>query len=355
MATKYFILSGGALGIIGAFLVFAGNPGNMGVCAACFLRDTSGALGLHNVPTLQYLRPEILGLIIGGFLASVLWTKEFASKSSNSGFSSFFLGIFAMIGALVFLGCPWRAFLRLGGGDMSAIAGVLGLMGGVLLGMLFKKNGYDVGKIEPTNKSLGFLPVIFAVLALIALVFGLKMGENAPLFSSIKGPAALHANLWLSLIAGIVIGALMHKSKFCSVGAFARVFRGDFAMFWGVVAIIVGASIVNLALGQYKFGFTAQPIAHNDFVWNFLGMVLAGLCFSLSEGCPGKHLVQMGTGNLNSGIFIIGMVAGAAFSHNFLLASSPNGITAAAPYAVGLGFIFALYIGLLAKFKGIKA
>lgn len=351
MATRYFILSGGALGIIAAFLVFAGNPGNMGVCAACFLRDTSGALGLHRVATLQYLRPEILGLIIGGFLASILWTREFASKSSNSGFSSFFLGVFAMIGALVFLGCPWRAFLRLGGGDMSALAGILGLAGGVGVGMFFKSKGYKAGESEAAAKSLGYLPVIFALLALAALAFNLKLGDNAPLFSSEKGPAASHANLWLSLLAGIVIGVLMHKSKFCSVGAFARLFKKDFSMFWGVLAIIVGASIVNIALGQYKFGFTSQPIAHNDVLWNFLGMVLAGLCFSLSEGCPGKHLVQMGTGNLNSGIFIIGMVAGAAFAHNFLLASSQSGITAFAPYAVGLGFLFAIYIGLLNRVK----
>ena len=122
-------------------------------------------------------------------------------------------------------------------------------------------------------------------------------------------------------------------------------------MFWGVVAIIAFASIANLALGQYKFGFEAQSIAHNDFVWNFLGMVLAGLCFSLSEGCPGKHLVQMGTGNLHSGIFVIGMMAGAGFAHNFLLASSPAGITPYAPWAVGLGFVFAVYVGILNRAK----
>ncbi|KGT35980.1 membrane protein, partial [Campylobacter fetus] len=127
MNTKWFIVSGGVLGVLAALLVQAGNPGNMGICAACFLRDSAGALGFHKVEALQYLRPEILGLIIGGFLASLFWTKEFAPKSSPAAFSNFFLGVFAMIGTLVFLGCPWRAFLRLGGGDMTAIAGFLGL------------------------------------------------------------------------------------------------------------------------------------------------------------------------------------------------------------------------------------
>lgn len=351
MTTRYFIISGAVLGIVAAFLAYAGNPANMGICAACFLRDTSGALGFHSVQTLQYLRPELIGLVLGGFLASLFWTKEFAPKNSTATFSSFFLGVFAMIGALVFLGCPWRAFLRLGGGDMTAIAGFLGLAAGVGIGLFFKKNGYKVNESVSISKNIGFLPVIFSVLLLLALVFGLKIGENGALFSSVKGPAAQHAALFISLIGGLVVGVFMQKSKFCSVGAFARAYKGDFSMFWGVVAIIAFASIANLALGQYKFGFEAQPIAHNNFVWNFLGMVLAGLCFSLSEGCPGKHLVQMGTGNLHSGIFVIGMMAGAGFAHNFLLASSPAGITPYAPWAVGLGFVFAVYVGVLNRAK----
>ena len=69
-------------------------------------------------------------------------------------------------------------------------------------------------------------------------------------------------------------------------------------------------------------------------LWNFLGMTLAGLCFSLSYGYPGKHLVQMGAGNLSSALFVLGMGAGAAISHNFVLASSGASITAYAPYAV---------------------
>lgn len=253
-----------------------------------------------------------------------------------------------MIGALVFLGCPWRAFLRLGGGDMTAIAGFLGLGVGVGIGMFFKSKGYKAEESVVVSKTLGILPVVFSVILLLALVFGLKAGNGA-LFTSIKGPASQHATIVVSLIAGVLVGVLMHKSKFCSVGAFSRAFRGDFSMFWGVISIIVFASITNLALGQYKFGFEAQPIAHNDFIWNFLGMVLAGLCFSLSEGCPGKHLVQMGTGNLGSVIFVIGMMAGAGFAHNFLLASSGAGITAYAPYALALGFIFAIYLGLFSR------
>ncbi|WP_170019746.1 YedE family putative selenium transporter [Campylobacter sp. RM16190] len=346
---KWFIAAGGALGLLGAILVYLGNPGNMGVCAACFLRDTTGALGFHRAAVVQYVRPEIIGLIIGGFIASMFWTKEFAATTGSSPFTRFFLGAFAMIGCLVFLGCPWRAFLRLGGGDMTAIAGLLGLAAGVGVGIFFKKRGYALTEGERLPAAMGFLPTFIGVIMLLALVFGLKLGDNAPLFESAKGPGSQHAPIVASLVLSIIIGVLMQKSKFCSVGSFSRLFRKDFSMFSGIVSVIVFATIANIALGQYKFGFEAQPIAHNNYIWNFLGMVLAGLCFSLSEGCPGKHLVQMGAGNLSSVIFVIGMMAGAAVAHNFLLASSPSGITAAAPWAVVIGFIFAVYVGFFHK------
>ena len=47
-ATKWGIVTVGAfIGIFAALLQKLGNPGNMGVCVACFERDIAGALGLH--------------------------------------------------------------------------------------------------------------------------------------------------------------------------------------------------------------------------------------------------------------------------------------------------------------------
>ena len=56
--------AGVVIGLIAAALVFFGNPANMGFCIACFLRDTSGALGLHSAAAVQYIRPEIIGLVL---------------------------------------------------------------------------------------------------------------------------------------------------------------------------------------------------------------------------------------------------------------------------------------------------
>lgn len=344
------IVSGVTLGVVAAFLVHFGNPGNMGVCAACFLRDSAGALGFHRAAVVQYLRPEIIGLIVGGLLCSLFWTKDYKSQNTSSPFLLFFLGVFAMIGCLIFLGCPWRAFLRLGGGDMSAIAGVVGLVCGVYCGRFCKKRfGYTLADETESNKAMSAIPIAISLLLLLALVFGLKVGENGALFSSIKGPGSQHAPIWIALAGGVLIGIVMRKSKFCSVGAFAKIADREYAMFGGVIAIIVGATIANLALSQYHLGFTNQPIAHNEFVWSFLGMMLAGFCFSLSQGCPGKHLVNMGSGNLGSSIFIIGMMAGGSIAHNFSLASSGAGASSFAPYALIAGFAFCIFAGVTNK------
>ena len=60
----------GCIGIIAVLLVLCGNPKNMGFCVACFIRDTAGALGMHNGHLVSYIRPEIIGLVLGSLLMS---------------------------------------------------------------------------------------------------------------------------------------------------------------------------------------------------------------------------------------------------------------------------------------------
>ena len=69
------VVAGAALGIVAPLLTYNGNPGNMGFCAACFLRDTAGALGLHRAAPLQYIRPELIGLVLGA-LASAYFLRN---------------------------------------------------------------------------------------------------------------------------------------------------------------------------------------------------------------------------------------------------------------------------------------
>ncbi|MBF1019679.1 MAG: YedE-related selenium metabolism membrane protein, partial [Lachnospiraceae bacterium] len=85
------IVAGLIIGVIASLLALFGNPKNMGFCIACFLRDTTGALGLHQAAPVQYIRPEIIGLVLGSCLLA-LGKKEFSPKGGSSPLTRFVLG-----------------------------------------------------------------------------------------------------------------------------------------------------------------------------------------------------------------------------------------------------------------------
>ena len=52
-------IAGAIVGVLAALLAYFGNPGNMAICVACFVRDIAGGLKLHSAAPVQYFRPEI--------------------------------------------------------------------------------------------------------------------------------------------------------------------------------------------------------------------------------------------------------------------------------------------------------
>ncbi len=354
-ATKWGIIGVGAfIGILAPLLQKLGNPGNMGICVACFERDIAGAVGIHRAGVVQYMRPEIIGFVIGALIAAYLF-KEFRPRSGSAPIVRFVLGAFAMIGALVFLGCPWRALLRLAGGDLNAVVGLFGLVFGIWIGTLFLKGGYNLGRSAKTYTSVGWLmPLI--MLGFLALMLAFPQvpaaAKNGILFYSLKGPGAMHAPLFVSLGVGLFIGFLAQRSRFCTMGAFRDLilFRQTH-LFSGLFALVVFAVLTNLVLGQFHGGFAGQPVAHMHHVWNFGGMVLAGLAFALAGGCPGRQLFLAGEGDGDAAVFVLGMIVGAAFSHNFGLASSPKGVGPHGIAAVIIGLLVCLFIGFTMRKK----
>lgn len=335
------IVVGALIGIIASLLQKIGNPPNMGICIACFERDIAGALALHRASVVQYLRPEIIGILLGSFFVS-LFAGEFKPRGGSATIIRFFLGFFAMIGALVFLGCPWRAFLRLAGGDLNALPGIAGLAFGIFIGTLFIRKGYNLGRMMPSSKAAaGYIMPAVMLVFLLLLVFNFKQ-----LFFSEKGPGSMHAPIVISLIAGLIIGVLAQRSRFCTMGSIRDILIvKDFHLFSGVAAFALAAFIMNLIFGQFRLGFNDQPVAHNLHIWNILGMTLSGLAFALAGGCPGRQLIMSGEGDSDAGIFVFGMIAGAAFSHNFAMASSPAGIGAFGAAGTIVGIIFCMIIG----------
>ncbi|MDP2873039.1 MAG: YedE family putative selenium transporter, partial [Bacillota bacterium] len=208
-AIRWGIISVGAfIGVFAALLQKWGNPGNMGICVACFERDIAGALGLHRAAVVQYMWPEIIGFVLGALIAAYLF-KEFRPRAGSAPIVRFVLGAFAMIGALVFLGCPWRAMLRLAGGDGNAIFGLVGLIGGIWVGTLFLKGGYNLGRSQATHTSVGWL-LPLTMLGFLVLIFIFPQVESQDksgvLFYSVKGPGSMHAPLFVSLVIGLFIG-----------------------------------------------------------------------------------------------------------------------------------------------------
>lgn len=328
---NWFVIAAGvAVGIAALVLTALGNPANMGFCIACFERDIAGAVGLHSAAKVQYLRPEIIGLVLGAFVMS-LATREFRAKAGSSPATRFVLGAFVMIGALVFLGCPLRMVIRLGGGDVNAVVGLIGFVIGIAVGVLFLKKGFTLKRAYAVSKVEGtVLPVVMLGL----LILGLAV--PALFRASTEGPGSKHAPALIALVIAVVVGALAQKARLCMVGGIRDVmlFR-DANLLYGFVAIFATVLVGNLILGNFHLGIAGQPIAHSSQLWNLLGMVIVGWGSVLLGGCPLRQLILSGEGNGDSAVTVFGMIVGAALAHNFSLAGNPDSVSEAGEYVVG--------------------
>lgn len=334
MKTKYtdarILLAGALTGFAALLLSFLGNPANMGFCIACFLRDIAGALGLHRADKVQYLRPEIIGLVIGAF-GTAIATKEFKPKAGSSPATRFVLGMILVIGALIFLGCPLRMVLRLAGGDFNAITGLVGYIIGIYIGTIFLNKGFSLKRSYDVGKTDGYvLPAAMALLLVLLLVI-----PSIFIFSQ-EGPGSKHAPLLIALLISLAVGVLSQRARLCTVGGIR-----DFIMFKdtrllsGSAMILVLVLVGNIILQKFKPGFALQPISHSSHVWNLLGMVLVGWASVLLGGCPFRQLILAGEGNGDSAVTVAGMIAGAAFAHNFKLAAAPDSLNEAKELVVG--------------------
>jgi YedE family putative selenium metabolism protein len=331
---KWTLFSGLLLGVAGVLLLRLGNPPNMGICAACFLRDTTGALQLFSKPQgLQYLRPEIPAFILGSFLAA-LFFGEFRSRGGASPAIRFILGAFVMVGALVFLGCPIRLMERLAAGDLlSGGAGFVGMLAGIAVASFFIKKGFTLGPgRDQAGPAAVFAPIMGSVLLLVLVYFAF-ISETDP-----KGilKTKWHAPVLLSFFIALAVGFVAQRSRFCTTGGFRDiVLTGEFRLFWGYAVLLFTLVAGNLVVDFFWPGIVRQfeignaPIAHHVHLWNFLGMFLVGMGSVLLGGCPFRQMTAAGQGNSDAFITVLGLIFGAAFCHNFGLASTPSGPDAA--------------------------
>ena len=327
---KTLALSGVLLGAIAAVLAYMGNPKNMAMCIACFIRDTAGAMKLHQAAVVQYVRPEIIGIICGAFLIAVI-TKEYRSTAGASPMVRFVLGVIMMIGSLAFLGCPLRMVLRMAAGDLNAYVALIGFVAGVFTGTLALKRGFSLGRAYTVDKASGtILPIAMVVLFVLSLTTTLFV-------SSEKGPGSMHAPVFIALIGGLLFGAIAQKCRSCFAGCVRDIIlMKNFDLLTIVGGIFVVMVIYNVATGNFHLSFTGQPVAHAQHIWNILGMYAVGFAAVLAGGCPLRQLVLAGQGSSDSAVTFLGLFLGAAFCHNFGLAGvAASAATADAPAVAG--------------------
>lgn len=314
---KKLLLCGGACGIIAAVLAHFGNPSNMAFCIACFIRDIAGAIGMHQAAPVQYVRPEIIGLILGAFLISII-TKEFRSTSGSSPMIRFVLGIVIMIGSLAFLGCPLRMVIRMSAGDLNAWIALIGFVLGVATGTMALKKGFSLGRSHETNKSSGMvLPIMMVVLMLLAIFTTIFKVSEA-------GPGSMHAPIILSLVGGLLFGAIAQKSRMCFAGSIRDIIlMKNFDLFSVIFGVFLVMLVYNIATGGFVLAFnTPGIIAHSEHIWNILGMYAVGFAAVLAGGCPLRQLILAGQGSSDAAVTVLGLFFGAAMCHNWGLAAS---------------------------------
>jgi len=176
------------------------------------------------------------------------------------------------------------------------------------------------------------------------------------IFFSEKGPGSMYAPILISVGVGLLVGFIAQRTRMCFVGGWRDLIMvSDTYLFSGIAAFFIAALVTNYAVGNfaadgmYHWGFANQPVAHDNHLWNFMGMLLVGLTATLLGGCPLRQTILSGEGDTDAVVTVLGLLVGAAFAHNFLLASSPNGPGTFGPVAVIVGLIFCLTMGFLIK------
>ena len=329
--------TGALLGALAVGLTALGNPASTGLCASCFLVNVAGALGLHARESQSYMRPEILGIVLGAFFASYS-AREFRVRGGGSPVAHFAGGAFLLLGCEVFIGCPIKVLLRTAGGGIAGAVGLAGLVAGVLTATLYLRDGFFLQDPKELPEGTGFvLPA--AAFLLLLLASGVPEA-----FAAWTLPAgAHHAPFAASAAAGLLFGAAGQRSRFCVTGSIRTgLLARDFREAAGTLAFLVAALALNLAQGAFSPSLAFEPGAHTDLFWAFLALAMVGFGAILVAGCPFRQLVRASSGDLDAAAAIAGMLLAAGLSVRWGIGSSPAGVTSAGKVAVLLGCAFFL-------------
>ncbi len=333
---------GVAFGVVAASLSLAGNPVNTGICISCFMVNIAGALGLHSQVSSAYLRPEILAIVIGSFIVAFA-SGDFRPRRTSLPLLKFAGGAFMIWGSEVFIGCPIKMLLRIAGGGLTAVFGAAGLVVGVLLAVFFLKEGVLLFETESAADYKG----VVAPLSSFFLIFASSSGIYA-FASGFVGSSARHAPFAIALAAGLLVGVIGQRTRFCITGSIEKgILTRSFIEVSAVLGFLLGAFVLNVSTGRFVPSYLLEPGAHTDLFWAFASLGMVGFGAVFLGGCPFRQLVLSGEGDVGAFWVVLGMLAGAGLAVRLGISSSADGVTYAGKLAVLFGWIFFLVLALV--------
>ena len=112
--------------------------------------------------------------------------------------------------------------------------------------------------------------------------------------------------LWSSFAIALIMGAVVNKTGFCTMGAVSDwVNMSDTGRMraWVLAIAVAVLGVMGLeAAGMVNVTNTFPPYRQNNLVWleNVFGGILFGIGMTLASGCGNKTMVRIGGGNLKS-------------------------------------------------------
>ncbi len=129
--------------------------------------------------------------------------------------------------------------------------------------------------------------------------------------------AAESVLLWGAFAIALVMGVVVNKTNFCTMGAVSDLVNmGDTgrirAWLFAIAVALLGVAVLEY-LGLVEATDTFPPYRAGNLIWaeNILGGLMFGVGMTLASGCGNKTLIRIGGGNLKSIVVfaIIGVIA----------------------------------------------
>lgn len=124
--------------------------------------------------------------------------------------------------------------------------------------------------------------------------------------------------LWLGFAIAFVMGAVVNKTNFCTMGSVSDLVNmGDSGRFraWllAITVAMLGVAIIE-GSGLISVDQTVPPYRGSNFAWleYILGGVLFGIGMTYGSGCGSKTLIRIGGGNIKS-ILVFAVIAVCAY------------------------------------------